>query len=384
MTTDRKFYSETAEIQRYVICPDEDCNERLMINTDDKVVECKNCETMSNISLLKIHVTLDAEDMNRQSVMKELKRQQDKIEKAEKMKKTTIGSTDVRNVSKLNETPIERKKALSDNSSTKPVQSNCNNMGTPKGRKQKKKVFNFTPKKLDMNIGQASDVEKEDIYTKISVVKSDITELKCDAIVNAANVTMLGGGGIDKVIHSKAGKELKNKCRKFPVIAHVDGNDVRCFPGECEITVTDGTKLTNCKYVIHTVGPDCRKVSDMNYNANVLRSCYENCLQSILNPDISIRSLAFCCISTGIFAYPNEDAAKLAWETVVLWLEKNHAVVDKIIFCTYRSKDYDIYLKLLSKENSKSDNLNLLDLQESKFYNKSSDDEKVSQPVDDD
>ena len=178
--------------------------------------------------------------------------------------------------------------------------------------------------------------------------------------------------------HAKAGDELKNKCRKFPVKAHVDGDEVRCFPRECKITDTEGTKLTNCKYVFHTVGPDCRKASNMSYNANILRSCYENCLQSMLNPDISIRSLALCCISTGIFAYPNEDAAKLAWETVVLWLEKNHGLVDKIIFCTYLSKDYDIYLKLLSKKNSKNDNLNLLDLQESRSNNNSSDLEKVS------
>ena len=119
--------------------------------------------------------------------------------------------------------------------------------------------------------------------------------------------------------------------------AHVDGNDVRCFPGECEITDTKGTNLTNCKYVIHTVGPDCQKVSDMNCHANVLKSCYENCLQKML--DCNIRSIAFCCISTGIYAYPNEDAAKLAWETVVSWLKNNHALIDRIIFCTYLPKD---------------------------------------------
>ena len=87
--------------------------------------------------------------------------------------------------------------------------------------------------------------------------------------------------------------------------------NVRCFPGDCEVTDTGRTNLSNCKYVIHTVGPDCTKVSDMNYNASVLKSCYENCLLKMLN--YNIKSIALCCISTGIFAYPNEDAAKLKY-----------------------------------------------------------------------
>ena len=217
-------------------------------------------------------------------------------------------------------------------------------MGTPKGRKAKKTTFNFAGRKLDMNISQVQTVNSSVIDDKISIIKSDITEVNCDVIVNAANVTMLSGGGIDKIIHSKAGNVLLEKCKRLPVKDNIDGNDVRCFPGQCEVTDTVGTNLTNCRYVYHTVGPDICNVSDMSYNASILRCCYESCLQKML--DTGMKSLAFCCISTGIFGYPNEDAAKIAWETVTLWLEKNYTSVNKIIFCTYKLKDYEIYLKL--------------------------------------
>ena len=88
-------------------------------------------------------------------------------------------------------------------------------MGTPKGRKAKKTSFNFTPRTLDMNIVEDEAAKSNDAYNKISVIQSDITGVKCDAIVNAANITLLSGGGIDKVIHRKAGKNLLQKCEKL-------------------------------------------------------------------------------------------------------------------------------------------------------------------------
>ena len=86
-------------------------------------------------------------------------------------------------------------------------------------------------------------------------MQGDITKIQCDAIVNAANITLLGEGGIDKVMHEAAVPELMNKCEKVPIKGQIDKKDVPCYPGECEVTDTKGCKLRNCKYVFHTVGP---------------------------------------------------------------------------------------------------------------------------------
>ena len=227
-----------------------------------------------------------------------------------------------------------------------------NYVETPKRRlgRPKKTKGVFKGKKLNFSQSDGSNsitVCKDNFKNKIIILKSDITTLNCNAIVNAANITLLGGGGIDGKIHAKAGPLLSQKCRNLPVKGKLDGHDVRCYPGECEVTDTEGTKLSNCKYVFHTVGPDCRRESNMNLNASILRSCYENCLQNVLN--YSIKSIAFCCISTGIFNYDNTDAANVAIDTVQSWLARNHQSIDKIIFCTYEVKDYNIYNELLTR-----------------------------------
>ena len=212
-----------------------------------------------------------------------------------------------------------------------------NNIVTPKGRgRPPKKSSGFKGKKLNFNqldTVQPIIVRNDNFRNKIDIMKSDIRIVNCDAIVNAAKVTLLGGGGIDVIIHTKAGPVLKQKCRDLPVKEKLNGDDVRCYPGECEVTDTKGTNLTNCKYVFHTVGPDCRKESDMSVFASTLRSCYENCLQNVLT--YNIKSIAFCCISTGIFEYDNKEAAIVALESVQSWLEKNYQSVEKIIFCTH-------------------------------------------------
>jgi len=124
-----------------------------------------------------------------------------------------------------------------------------------------------------------------------------MTRLEVDAIVNAANIYLLGGGGIDGAIHAAAGRELYNECKKL------NG----CAIGQAKIT--KGYNLP-AKNVIHTVGPT-------DGNPNLLRSCYLSCLDLALQH--SIRTICFCCIATGIYGFPREPAAKIALTTTREW-----------------------------------------------------------------
>ena len=241
------------------------------------------------------------------------------------------------------------------------------NVATPRsrGRPAKKgfrgRKLNFT--KVDTD---RSKVNQDNFINKICILgpKCDIRDLKCGAIVNAANIKLLGGNGIDGKIHARAGPLLREKCENLPVKKTENGIDIRCYPGECEVTNTIGTNLTNCEYVFHTVGPDVRTEKDMIRNASRLKSCYENCLSNMLKYDV--KSIAFCCISTGIYEYPNREAANIAFETVILWLEKNGKSVEKIIFCTWETNDFEIYSELLGRYIGKeTENCNvLLDIDE--------------------
>ncbi|XP_059156215.1 ADP-ribose glycohydrolase MACROD1-like isoform X2 [Physella acuta] len=168
---------------------------------------------------------------------------------------------------------------------------------------------------------------REDWNQKLSLFCGDITTLEIDAIVNAANESLLGGGGVDGAIHTAAGPILVDECRGLG----------GCDAGEAKLT--GGFKLP-AKYIIHTVGPR-RKDPDK------LELCYKNCL-SILK-EHKLKSIAFPCISTGIFGYPNEDAAKVALGTIRGWLEEEEYAkeVDRIIMCLFLKKDKDIYHKLM-------------------------------------
>ena len=125
------------------------------------------------------------------------------------------------------------------------------------------------------------------ISEKIFVDDSSIIKIKCDAIVNAAKMSLLGGGGIDKIIHECAGDNLRKNCEKLPVIGKDSkGNGIRCYTGDCKLTDALNTNLKNCEYVIHTVGPDCREETNMKLNAARLRLCYENVLKNVLDYNI--------------------------------------------------------------------------------------------------
>ena len=158
---------------------------------------------------------------------------------------------------------------------------------------------------------------------KITAVCADITKLKVDAIVNAANTTLLGGGGVDGAIHRAAGRELLEACRKF------NG----CKTGEARIT--PGFRLP-AKFVIHTPGPVWH--GGTRHEAELLRSCYENSLK--LAAENGCRSIAFSCISTGVYGYPHEAAAGIAVETVRGW---NGDLPEEVIFCCFSNEMLKIY-----------------------------------------
>ena len=163
---------------------------------------------------------------------------------------------------------------------------------------------------------------------KIEVICGDITKLDVDAIVNAANCTLLGGGGVDGAIHRAAGPELLEACRKF------NG----CQTGEARIT--PGFRLP-AKFVIHTPGPVWSGGS--RREPELLRACYDNSLT--LAAENCCRTVAFPCISTGVYGYPKQAAAEIAIDAVREW---TGAFPEHVIFCCFSEQDSEIYRSLLT------------------------------------
>ncbi len=163
----------------------------------------------------------------------------------------------------------------------------------------------------------------------LEVIHGDITKLNVDAIVNAANTTLLGGGGVDGAIHHAAGPELLAKCKT------IGG----CPTGEARIT--KGYNLSTM-FVIHTVGPIWR--GGKNNEEKLLRYCYWNCL--VLAGENNIGIIAFPSISTGGYHFPKELAAEIAITTVQKFLMKNN-ILKNVIFCCFDEENYSIYQSLL-------------------------------------
>lgn len=177
----------------------------------------------------------------------------------------------------------------------------------------------------------------------IKVVKDDITALAVDAIVNAANQVMLGGGGVDGAIHDAAGEELFKACLKVPEVRP----GVRCPTGEAQIT--SGFKLP-AKFVIHTVGPVYR--DGQHGEPEKLAACYRNALA--LAAKNGCKSIEFPCISTGVYGYPIEDAAKIAVREVRSFLSHAecscpYAPQMEVFFCCFSERDAVVYERLMNE-----------------------------------
>lgn len=170
----------------------------------------------------------------------------------------------------------------------------------------------------------------------IKTVLGDITMLAVDAIVNAANRVMLGGGGVDGAIHRAAGDGLFRACLDVPEVSP----GVRCPTGDARIT--PGFKLP-AKFVIHTVGPLYH--DGQSGEAEELAACYRNSLA--LAAEKSLKSVAFPCISTGIFGYPLREAAEIAIREVGEFC-KTHSEME-VVFCCFRLGDKQVYDDLIQK-----------------------------------
>lgn len=164
----------------------------------------------------------------------------------------------------------------------------------------------------------------------IKFIVGDITEQHVDAIVNAANRRMLGGGGVDGMIHYVAGRELYEECLTLG----------GCNDGEAKITA--GYKLP-AKHVIHTVGPIYGRTEGKD--AEILTSCYRNSLQ--LAKEHDLHSIAFPAISTGAFGYPKAEAATIAVNAVKLFFEKERLDDIEVLFVLRSPEDAEYYRKLL-------------------------------------
>ena len=190
-------------------------------------------------------------------------------------------------------------------------------------------------------IKQPVDAESLDYRNNMTLWQGDITRLRCGAIVNACNSALLGcfqplHNCIDNVIHSAAGVQVRLDCNDMMQGGNLPNGEVR---------VTEGYNLP-CRYIFHTVGPQVPAGIPDAQNKSDLKKCYTTCLGKA--EQMNLNTIAFCCISTGVYGYPKEDAAELAVRTVNDWLQEHNSSL-KVIFNVFLDEDREIYEKELSR-----------------------------------
>jgi len=172
--------------------------------------------------------------------------------------------------------------------------------------------------------------------TKLTLVQGDITKQTTDAIVNAANSSLMGGGGVDGAIHRAGGPTILEQCKQ------IVAKQGRLLPGKAVITT--GGNLP-AKYVIHTVGPIWN--GGTNNEAQILASCYKECLK--IAEEKKLSSISFPAISTGAYRYPLDQAAKVAVETVISFLKEEVVSLKEVRFVLFDARTYETYEKALQE-----------------------------------
>ncbi len=165
----------------------------------------------------------------------------------------------------------------------------------------------------------------------LQLVMGDITDVEADVIVNAANSTLMGGGGVDGAIHQKGGPRILEECKRIRETEWPDGLPTG------KAVITSGGKL-KAKYVIHTVGPVW--FGGLHIEAELLKQTYRNTLKLAVSK--GLKTIAFPSISTGAYGYPIEEASRIALATVKSFLEKEERL-DKVIFVLHSGRDLEVY-----------------------------------------
>ena len=185
---------------------------------------------------------------------------------------------------------------------------------------------------MNRHLNTSNAVIYQNGKSRINIVKGSVVDMHVDAIVNAANSGLLGGGGVDGAIHRAAGPGLLEECRQLR----------GCKCGEAKIT--GAYNIKNAKHIIHTVGPI---YSGSVRDAELLSSCYRNSLDLALAN--GCRSIAFPGISTGVYGYPIDEAAQVSLRTAQDWINVHPDITIDVYFCCFRDREADAYMKLTTE-----------------------------------